>query len=82
MEHVHTDSDLAAVETLVREGRRAGTERGLLSDRSNDPNELCRGEVRYGESSSATPCAFLQLLQWEVFAVPLDVMDSSCSMVC
>ena len=81
MEHVHTDSDLAAVETLVRD-RRAGTDRGLLSDRSNDPNELCRGGVRYGESFSATPCAFLQLLQWVVFAVPLDVMDSSCSMVC
>ena len=39
-------------EALAGEGRRAGAARGLLGDHSN---ELCRGEVRWGESSSATP---------------------------
>ena len=39
-------------------------------------------EVRWGESSSATPCAFPRLPHWEVFAVPLGVMDNSRSKVC
>ena len=39
-------------------------------------------EVRWGESSSATPCAFPRLPHWEVFAVPLDVVDNRRSMVC
>ena len=39
-------------------------------------------EVRWGESSSATPCAFPRLPHWEVFAVPLDVVDNSRSKVC
>ena len=52
----------------------AGAARGLLGDHSN---ELCRGEVRWGESSSATPCAFPRLSHWEVFAVPLGVVDNS-----
>ena len=39
-------------------------------------------EVRWGESSSATPCAFPRLSHWEVFAVPLGVVDSSRSKVC
>ena len=68
-----------AVEALAGEGRRAGAARGLLGDHSN---ELCRGEVRWGESSSATPCAFPRLSHWEVFAVPLGVVDSSRSKVC
>ena len=54
----------------------AGAARGLLGDHSN---ELCRGEVRWGESSSSTPCAFPRLPHWEVFAVPLGVVDSSHS---
>ena len=70
--------DLAA-EALAGEGRRAGAARGLLGDPSN---ELCRGEVRWGESSSATPCAFPRLSHWEVFAVPLDVVDNSRSKGC
>ena len=49
---------------------------GLLDDHSH---ELCRGEVRWGESSSATPCAVPRLSHWEVFAVPLRVVDSSRS---
>ena len=68
-----------AAEALAGEGRRAGAARGLLGDHSN---ELCRGEVRCGESSSATPCAFPRLSHWEVFAVPLDVVDSSRSKGC
>ncbi|KAK8814514.1 hypothetical protein WA556_006554 [Blastocystis sp. ATCC 50177/Nand II] len=68
-----------AVEALAGEGRRAGAARGLLGDHSN---ELCRGEVRCGESSSATPCAFPRLSHWEVFVVPLDVVDSSRSKGC
>ena len=68
-----------AAEALAGEGRRAGAARGLLGDHSN---ELCRGEVRCGESSSATPCAFPRLPHWEVFAVPLGVMDNSRSKVC
>ncbi|KAK8826137.1 hypothetical protein WA556_003865 [Blastocystis sp. ATCC 50177/Nand II] len=39
-------------------------------------------EVRWGESSSATPCAFPWLPHWEVFAVPLGVVDNSRSKVC
>ncbi|KAK8827541.1 hypothetical protein WA577_007088 [Blastocystis sp. JDR] len=39
-------------------------------------------EVRCGESSSATPCAFPRLSHWEVFAVPLSVVDNSRSKVC
>ena len=62
-----------AAEALAGEGRRAGAARGLLGDHSN---ELCRGEVRCGESSSATPCAFPRLPHWVVFAVPLGVVDS------
>ena len=62
--------------SLAGEGRRAGAARGLLGDPSN---ELCRGEVRWGESSSATPCAFPRLPHWEVFAVPLSVVDNSRS---
>ena len=69
--------DLAA-EALAGEGRRAGAARGLLGDHSN---ELCR-EVRCGESSSATPCAFPRLSHWEVFAVPLGVADNSRSKGC
>ena len=65
-----------AAEALAGEGRRAGAARGLLGDHSN---ELCRGEVRWGESSSATPCAFPRLPHWEVFAVPLGVVDNSRS---
>ena len=68
-----------AAEALAGEGRRAGAARGLLGDPSN---ELCRGEVRCGESSSATPCAFPRLPHWEVFAVPLDVVDNSRSKGC
>ena len=68
-----------AAEALAGEGRRAGAARGLLGDHSN---ELCRGEVRWGESSSATPCAFPRLSHWEVFAVPLGVVDNSRSMMC
>ena len=68
-----------AAEALAGEGRRAGAARGLLGDPSN---ELWRGEVRCGESSSATPCAFPRLPHWEVFAVPLSVVDSSRSKVC
>ena len=34
-------------------------------------------EVRCGESSSGTPCAFPRLPHWEVFAVPLSVVDNS-----
>ena len=68
-----------AAEALAGEGRRAGAARGLLGDHSN---ELCRGEVRWGESSSATPCAFPRLPHWEVFAVLLRVVDSSRSMMC
>ena len=68
-----------AAEALAGEGRRAGAARGLLGDPSN---ELCRGEVRWGESSSATPCAFPRLSHWEVFAVPLGVVDSSRSKGC
>ena len=68
-----------AAEALAGEGRRAGAARGLLGDHSN---ELCRGEVRCGESSSATPCAFPRLPHWEVFAVPLGVVDNSRSKVC
>ena len=67
-----------AVEALAGEGRRAGAARGLLGDPSN---ELCR-EVRWGESSSATPCTFPRLPHWEVFAVPLRVVDNSRSKVC
>ena len=67
-----------AAEALAGEGRRAGAARGLLGDHSN---ELCRGEVRWGDSS-ATPCAFPRLPHWEVFAVPLDVVDNSRSKVC
>ena len=65
--------------SLAGEGRRGGAARGLLGDPSN---ELCRGEVRWGESSSATPCAFPRLSHWEVFAVPLRVVYNSRSMVC
>ena len=72
------DGHLAA-EALAGEGRRAGAARGLLGDPSN---ELCRGEVRWGESSSATPCAFPRLPHWEVFAVPLDVVDNRRRKVC
>ena len=68
-----------AAEALAGEGRRAGAARGLLGDHSND---LCRGEVRCGELSSATPCAFPRLPHWEVFAVLLCVVDSSRSKVC
>ena len=68
-----------AAEALAGEGRRAGAARGLLGDHSN---ELCRGEVRWGESSSATPCAFPRLSHWEVFGVPLGVVDNSRSKVC
>ena len=68
-----------AAEALAGEGRRAGAARGLLGDHSN---ELCRGEVRWGESSFATPCAFPRLSHWEVFAVPLSVVDNSRSKVC
>ena len=68
-----------AAEALAGEGRRAGAARGLLGDHSN---ELCRGEVRWGESSSATPCAFPRLSHWEVFAVPLGVVDNSRSKGC
>ena len=68
-----------AAEALAGEGRRAGAARGLLGDPSN---ELCRGEVRWGESSSATPCAFPRLPHWEVFAVPLDVVDNRRRKVC
>ena len=68
-----------AAEALAGEGRRAGAARGLLGDHSN---ELCRGEVRWGESSSATPCAFPRLPHWEVFAVPLGVVDNSRSKGC
>ena len=68
-----------AAEALAGEGRRAGAARGLLGDHSN---ELCRGEVRWGEPSSATPCAFPRLSHWEVFAVPLGVVDSSRSKAC
>ena len=39
-------------------------------------------EVRCGESSSATPCAFPRLPHWEVFAVPLGVVDNSRSKGC
>ena len=49
-----------AAEALAGEGRRAGAARGLLGDPSN---ELCR-EVRCGESSSTTPCAFPRLPHW------------------
>ena len=65
-----------AAEALAGEGRGAGAARGLLGDPSN---EVCRGEVRCGESSSATPCVFPRLSHWEVFAVPLRVVDSSRS---
>ena len=68
-----------AVEALAGEGRRAGAARGLLGDPSN---ELCRGEVLWGESSSGTPCAFPRLPHWEVFAVPLGVVGSSRSKGC
>ena len=65
-----------AAEALAGEGRRAGAARGLLGDPSN---ELCRGEVRWDASSSAIPCAFPRLSHWEVFAVPLGVVDNSRS---
>ena len=39
-------------------------------------------EVRCGESSSATSCAFPRLPHWEVFAVPLGVVDNSRSKGC
>ena len=41
-------------------------------------------EARFagGESSSATPCAFPRLSHWEVFAVPLSVVDNSRSKAC
>ncbi|KAK8821384.1 hypothetical protein WA577_006682 [Blastocystis sp. JDR] len=39
-------------------------------------------EVRCGESSSATPCAFPRLPHWEVFAVPLGVVGNSHSKGC
>ena len=39
-------------------------------------------EVRWGESSSATPCAFPRLPHWEVFAVPLGVVDNNRNKVC
>ena len=68
-----------AAEALAGEGRRAGAARGLLGDHSN---ELCRGEVRWGESSSATPCAFPRLSHWEVFAVPLGVVANSRNKEC
>ena len=67
-----------AAEALAGEGRRAGAARGLLGDPSN---ELCR-EVRCGESSSGTPCAFPRLPHWEVFAVSLGVVDNSRSKGC
>ena len=68
-----------AAEALAGEGRRAGAARGLLGDPSN---ELCRGEVRCGESSSATPYAFPRLSHGEVFAVPFGVVDNSRSKGC
>ena len=49
---------------------------------SDHSNELCRGEVRWGESSSATPCVFPRLSHWKVFAVLLCVVDNSRSKVC
>ena len=67
-----------AAEALAGEGRRAGAARGLLGDHSN---EVCR-EVRCGESSSATPCAFPWLSHWKVFGVPLGVVDNSRSKGC
>ena len=39
-------------------------------------------EVRWGESSAATPCVFPRLLHWQVFAVPLGVVDSRRSKGC
>ena len=47
------------------------------------PRTSC-AEARFagGESSSATPCAFPRLSHWEVFAVPLSVVDNSRSKVC
>ena len=71
-----TDGDLAAI---WRQKRWLEKVDGLLGDHSH---ELCRGEVRWGESSSATPCAFPRLPHWEVFAVPLGVVDNRCSKVC
>ena len=71
------DGDLAAI---WRQKRWLEKVDGLVL---GDPsNELCRGEVRWGESSSATPCAFPRLPHWEVFAVPLGVVDNSRSKGC
>ena len=39
-------------------------------------------EVRWGESSPATPCALPRLSHWEMFAVSLGVVDSSRSKGC
>ena len=74
------DGDLAAI---WRQKRWLEKVDGLV--RSEDcwatPRTSC-AEVRWGESSFPTPCAFPRLSHWEVFAVPLGVVDSSRSMVC
>ena len=74
------DGDLAAI---WRQKRWLEKVDGLVrrEDCWATPRTSC-AEVRWGESSSATPCAFPWLPHWEVFAVPLDVVDNSRSKGC
>ena len=74
------DGDLAAI---WRQKRWLEKVDGLVrrEDCWATPRTSC-AEVRCGESSSATPCAFPRLSHWEVFAVPLSVVDNSRSKVC
>ena len=74
------DGDLAAI---WRQKRWLEKIDGLVrrEDCWATPRTSC-AEVRWGESSSATPCAFPRLSHWEVFAVPLDVVDNSRSKGC
>ncbi|KAK8816825.1 hypothetical protein WA577_005855 [Blastocystis sp. JDR] len=74
------DGDLAAI---WRQKRWLEKVDGLVrrEDCWATPRTSC-AEVRCGESSSATPYAFPRLSHWEVFAVPLGVVDSSRSKGC
>ena len=74
------DGDLAAI---WRQKRWLEKVDGLVrrEDCWATPRTSC-AEVRWGESSSATPCAFPRLSHWEVFAVPLGVVDNSRSKGC
>ena len=73
------DGDLAAI---WRQKRWLEKVDGLVrrEDCWATPRTSC-AEVRWGESS-ATTCAFPRLPHWEVFAVPLGVVDNSRSKVC